>query len=45
MLRKDVFFLCSFVVVDGSKCSFQLTSYLASDISPESIVLDDVVPY
>ena len=35
--------MCSFIVVDGSKFSFQLTSYLAGDISPESIVMDVVV--
>ncbi|CAH1446763.1 unnamed protein product [Lactuca virosa] len=29
---------------NGSKCSFQLTSYLAGDIPPESIVVDEMVP-
>ncbi|CAH1442929.1 unnamed protein product [Lactuca virosa] len=28
---------------DGSKCSFQLTSYLVGDIPPKSIVVGDVV--
>lgn len=39
-----MFSMCSFILLDGSKCCFQLTSYLAGDISPESIVVDGVVP-
>ncbi|CAH1418410.1 unnamed protein product [Lactuca virosa] len=31
-------------IIYGSKCTFQLTGYLAGDIPPESIVVDDVVP-
>lgn len=38
------FSLCSFIIADGSKCSFQLTYYLAVDIPPKSIRVDDVVP-
>lgn len=39
-----MFSLCSFIVEDWGKCSFHLTSYLAGDISPESIVVNGVVP-
>ncbi|CAH1449424.1 unnamed protein product [Lactuca virosa] len=31
-------------VTDGSKCPFQLTSYLPGEFPPEAIMLDDVIP-
>ncbi|CAH1438891.1 unnamed protein product [Lactuca virosa] len=43
-LRHLVVTPVSHLLRDWSKCSFHLTTYLAGDIPPESIVVDDVVP-